>query len=169
MALRKRKECGNDVSTMATACPKCGAVLKKKSGCLSVIVLLFLVFVAIGVVSTLTDRSSASLTTPAASPSQKPTQTASSQPARPKLEVLDCDWATGEFGNRTIRGTVRNNTEKQYGYVQVEINLYDNSGTQVGSTLANVNNLEPNSTWRFEAAVLEDSATKAKVKDVTGF
>jgi hypothetical protein len=34
MALKKCKECGNDVRTKATAGPKCGAVLIKKTGCL---------------------------------------------------------------------------------------------------------------------------------------
>jgi hypothetical protein len=33
-ALKKCKECGNDVRTKATAGPKCGAVLIKKTGCL---------------------------------------------------------------------------------------------------------------------------------------
>ncbi len=153
MALKKCKECGNDVSTQATTCPKCGAVLKKKSGCFSVIILLFLGLV---VISMFSSNQHSKIVNP-------------SIPSRPNLEVLNFDWATGEYGNRLIRGTVRNNTSKQYGYVQVEINLYDQSGTQVGSTMANVNNLEPNGTWQFEAAVLEDSATNAKVKDVTGF
>jgi len=31
MALKKCKECGNEVSTKAESCPKCGAVLKKKT------------------------------------------------------------------------------------------------------------------------------------------
>ena len=85
------------------------------------------------------------------------------------LQVLEINWKTGEFGNRVIQGTVRNNTGRNYKYVQVEINLYDDAGTQVGSTLANVNNLEPNAIWRFEAFVLQESATQAKVQDVTGF
>lgn len=34
MAMGKCKECGNEVSTKAEACPKCGAVLKEKTGCL---------------------------------------------------------------------------------------------------------------------------------------
>jgi hypothetical protein len=50
MALKKCKECGNDVSTEAAACPKCGAVTKKKSGFLRFIggaVLIFITLVAI--------------------------------------------------------------------------------------------------------------------------
>lgn len=53
MALKKCKECGNDVSTKATACPKCGAVLKKKTGCLGYIGAAFLIFIVLGVIGSL--------------------------------------------------------------------------------------------------------------------
>ncbi len=33
MALKKCKECGNEISTKAKECPHCGNVLKKKLGC----------------------------------------------------------------------------------------------------------------------------------------
>mgnify|MGYP000993857118 CR=1 FL=1 len=87
---------------------------------------------------------------------------------KPALEVIEAK-SIRESGVRYVAGTVRNNTNRQYSYVQVEINLYDDSGAQVGSTLANTNNLEPGGTWKFKALVLEDSATKFKIKDVTGF
>lgn len=51
MALKKCKECGNDVSTEAAACPKCGAVIKKKSTFLRFIggaLLIFITLIAIG-------------------------------------------------------------------------------------------------------------------------
>lgn len=85
------------------------------------------------------------------------------------LEVVDFDWKVGEFGNKYLVGTVKNNSGKQYSYAQVEFNLYDESGAQVGSTLANVNNLEPYGMWKFEAIVIEDKATRAKLKGVSGF
>lgn len=55
MALIKCKECGNEVSTEAKTCPKCGARVKPSSGCLPAlayfgggIVVLLLVLAAIG-------------------------------------------------------------------------------------------------------------------------
>lgn len=46
MALVKCKECGNEVSTEAKTCPKCGApVARKPIGCGSAIVLIVLLFV----------------------------------------------------------------------------------------------------------------------------
>ncbi|MEJ5365416.1 MAG: DUF4352 domain-containing protein [Desulfosoma sp.] len=53
MALKKCKECGNAVSTEATACPNCGAVLKKKTGCLGYIGAAFLIFIVLGVIGSL--------------------------------------------------------------------------------------------------------------------
>ena len=64
---------------------------------------------------------------------------------------------------------MRNNTTKTYGYVQVSINLYDASGALIGSTLANVNNLEPGGLWKFRAAVIETGVANWRVLDVTGF
>lgn len=83
--------------------------------------------------------------------------------------VVNWKWKTGEYGNRYIVGTVKNNTNKQYSYVQIEFNLYDKSGAQVGSTMDNINNLEPQGTWKFEAIVMEDKATQAKLKGVSGW
>lgn len=53
MALRMCKECGNEVSTKAASCPKCGAVIKKKNGCLGCLGTAFLIFIALGVIGPL--------------------------------------------------------------------------------------------------------------------
>ena len=45
MGLRKCKECGNEVSTEAASCPKCGAVTKKKTGLLGYIGAAFLILI----------------------------------------------------------------------------------------------------------------------------
>jgi len=85
----------------------------------------------------------------------------------PDLQVIDHSSSKDSIASY-IAGTVKNNTNKTYKYVQVEINLYDASGAQVGSTLANANNLEPNGTWKFKAVTMDDFKTY-KIKDVSGF
>jgi hypothetical protein len=90
------------------------------------------------------------------------------KPAKPKLEVLNVS-STNDGYVKYATGTIRNNTSRTYGYVQVEINLYDKSGAQVGSTIDNINNLEPGKDWKFKAVIFEDSATRFEIKDVTGF
>lgn len=86
---------------------------------------------------------------------------------RPNLEVLSYSSENDGYV-RYVVGEIRNNTKKEYSYVQVEISLYEDE-TLVGSTLDNVNNLEPGATWKFKAPIVEDNANKFKIKDVTGF
>ena len=83
------------------------------------------------------------------------------------LELLDNDWEHDGYLRYAV-GHIRNNTNKTYRYVQISINLYENE-TQVGSTLANVNNLEPGATWEFKALVTADNATSYKITEITGF
>ena len=67
-----------------------------------------------------------------------------------------------------VTGALKNNTSRDLTYVQVEINLFDSSGAQVGSTLANVNNLAAGGLWRFEAVTFQEFS-RFEVADVTGF
>jgi len=58
MAMKKCKECGNEVSTKAESCPKCGAVLKKKTGCLGYIGAGILILFVLGVIGSLMEDDS---------------------------------------------------------------------------------------------------------------
>lgn len=86
---------------------------------------------------------------------------------RPDLEVLSHTY-TSEGYVSYVTGEIRNNTNRKYSYVQVEIGLYSDDAL-VGSTLDNVNNLEPGQVWKFKAIIFEDSANKYKITDITGF
>ena len=61
MALKKCKECGNEVSTKAKKCPNCGAPVKASSsvGCLTIIGVIFL----IGLFGSLFDEKDSTTTT----------------------------------------------------------------------------------------------------------
>lgn len=71
-----------------------------------------------------------------------------------------------------IVGTIKNNRNKRYSYVQVTFNLYDKNGAQLGTAIANINNLDPYGTWRYDAIGLisnvEDVASY-KLGEITGF
>lgn len=77
--------------------------------------------------------------------------------------------ATKDGFSRYVTGTVVNDSAKDFGYVQVEINLIDKSGAVVGSTMANMNNLGPHKTWKFKAMVTDEDAVNFQVKNITGF
>jgi hypothetical protein len=76
--------------------------------------------------------------------------------------------AGGESFTSYVAGSVRNNTDHTYSYVQITIGLYDSADNQVGSTIDNVNGLEPGKIWKFKALVSEDNAASCKILDVTG-
>lgn len=155
MALVKCKECGKEVSNKAKTCPGCGA--KINAAGFSVIKAIGLaVACGIGVLYFIGNNGTGG-------------SAASTSQATSALAATDVAFAKGQFGNRIVTGKVVNTTGKKRSYVQVEVNLFDRAGTQVGSTLANVNNLEPGVTWDFQAPILEDRAVSAKIAGVTSF
>lgn len=85
------------------------------------------------------------------------------------LELIEDHVESGDFGTKYVVGQIKNNADKTYSYVQVTINLYDDSGAQIGSTLDNLNNFEPGGVWKFKAMIFEDDATTYKIKEITGF
>jgi len=67
-----------------------------------------------------------------------------------------------------ITGTVVNRRGKNLRYVQITYKLYDESGAQVGTALANINNLEPGGTWKFEAVGFR-KAKSFKLAELKGY
>ena len=84
------------------------------------------------------------------------------------VEVINYKGEVGEYGNKFIVGTVKNYDNRQYTYVQIEFNLYDQNRVQVGSTIANVSNLEPYGTWRFKT-IVDDATVLVKLKGISKF
>jgi hypothetical protein len=76
---------------------------------------------------------------------------------------------TNPYGFGSVDGTIKNNGGKTYSYVQVTVNLYDSTGAEIGSTMANINNLESGGTWKFSAPVLVKGVSSYKVMEITGF
>lgn len=70
-----------------------------------------------------------------------------------------------------ISGRVKNNTNKNYSYVQVNINLYNENGDLITTTFDNVNNLESGNVWNFKAMIYQDTdnINHYKIVDITGF
>ena len=71
MSLRKCHECGNDVSTEASACPKCGAKIKHEKKPMSKVMLLFLVVIVLGITASIVESEKRETTEKAKTPEQK--------------------------------------------------------------------------------------------------
>jgi hypothetical protein len=122
-------------------------------------------------------NSSSEISSAAESSSEEPEQSAaaltSSEPSsteseKPALEILSVECNVDEYSTHVI-GKLKNNTSKQLTYVQVQYALYDESGNQIGTALANVNGLDAGGTWKFDAIGITGETSKYKLIDLTGY
>nr|DAZ17151.1 MAG TPA: Protein of unknown function (DUF3426) [Caudoviricetes sp.] len=163
-------ECGNPApGTQPNQAAPAAQPKKKKRGCLTAIV----VIVALGIVGAALSQggskgSDSSAVTAGTSQAASTTASVAGNKWDDKFEVKDLAL-NGSGIDAKVTGSIVNKTDKEYGYLQVEINLYDDSGAQIGSTLANVNNLEAKGTWKFEAYTMKEGVKSVKLKDVVGF
>jgi len=78
------------------------------------------------------------------------------------------EGSTGKFGGK-ITGIVENRRKRKLSYAQISFNLYDSSGAQIGSAIANINGLEPGGKWKFEATTFGTDFDKYKFSELSGF
>lgn len=71
-----------------------------------------------------------------------------------EFSIISEEVTTDKYGNQYIEGIIKNNTEKDYSYVQVEFCLYDEDGNQIGTALDNINDLKAGATWKYKATPL---------------
>ena len=163
MAIRKCKECGADVSSSAKECPQCGKDQRNFFMKHKIITFVLIVVVIAGIGGALGGNNT------------NPTNSRTSTSITSEKFTLK-EGHTGssdKYGiSYTIECSIQNNTNKQYSYVQVTFNLYDADGAQIGTALANINNLEANGLWKFKAiGSLGDGKSVAsyKLMEITGF
>lgn len=95
--------------------------------------------------------------------------TTSSSSTKPDIELISDTTESNDFA-WYITGTVKNNTTKEYEFVHIEYILYDDTGAQVGTTTAGINNLEANGILRFKTTyITEKNATKYKLKEISKY
>lgn len=89
------------------------------------------------------------------------------QPYTVTDEALD---SSNEYA-ASITGTLTNNSDQDKSYIQVEYRLYDASGAQIGTALANTNNLKAGGSWKFEALCTQAPSEIAswELSEVSGF
>lgn len=60
----------------------------------------------------------------------------------------------GEYGIKTINGSLKNISGRTLSYVQITFAIYDSDGAQVGTAIDNINNLTAGSVWKYSAISL---------------
>jgi hypothetical protein len=160
---KKCKYCATMIPKDAKICPHC----RKKLGWTWPAKIVLGLFV-LGVIGSIVGKNEPTVKNESSRPAT-PIQAVQTSTPQPKFTLVTWGWETGAYGNHYIAGTIKNNTAETYRYAQVSFNLYDQSDAQVGSTMANINHLEPRGTWKFKAVVIEENAVKAKFNDISAF
>lgn len=138
-----------------------------KKGIGKIVLIVLAVLVVIGVAGTALGGNSDSADAPDATGQAEAQQAEEQEPYTITDETMDTSNAFAVY----IDGTLTNNTDDEVSYIQVEYNLYDADGAQVGTALANTNNLQPGGVWKFEAigTASPDEVASYELMNVTGF
>lgn len=170
--MRKCKHCQSEIDNNAIVCPNCRKSQRTPNWVIALICLVpaLFVFIAVLNIDDLEDTNSDNVTE----------QTQEKKDEKEKTKIIQErftleDGHTGsadEFNmGYYIEGYIRNNTKRKYSYVQVTFNLYDSEGNQLGTAIANINNLEANGRWKFKAIGLNEVENIAsyKLAKITGY
>lgn len=81
------------------------------------------------------------------------------------------DWALqrGDYGNYYIVGIVKNNSSQHFKYAQISFITYNGKGEQIGTSWANISDLEPRGTWKFKAHLTNEEVNTVKFSKITAF
>lgn len=83
------------------------------------------------------------------------------------FEVIESHLEINGYGTYVV-GQIRNNADRTYNIVRINITLYDSSGAQVGSAHAFRKNLDPNGVWNFIASSTAKHAIYYKIAEISG-
>lgn len=143
---------------------------KKKKPIGKIVLIVVVVLVALGAFGSLSggDKGGDSSTSAGAA---KTEQTEEKKPEQEPYTISDETLDTSNPYGVKITGTLVNNTDEDKSYLQIEYNLYDADGAQIGTAYANIDNLKAGGTWKFEAASMETPEDVANWErmDVSGF
>lgn len=82
----------------------------------------------------------------------------------PKLSLSDThlsvDYNDYLGYSATVSGILTNTTNQDFSYVSIEFTIYDVNGYNIGTALANLNNLRAGDSWKFEAMLFNFSNSK---------
>ena len=67
-----------------------------------------------------------------------------------------------------LDGTLKNMTAKKFEKVEVDLNLTDHLGSQIGAIGATVSNLEPQGSANFRVSIHPQNAYNALVREIHG-
>jgi hypothetical protein len=91
--------------------------------------------------------SDSSDTNPSNEKSLSGTKTISSE----KLVILSHELDYSDYGNLVVKGIAKNVAGRDLDYCQLDVKFYDSDNSVIGTSLANIDNLDEGESWKFEA------------------
>lgn len=151
--MKKCKYCQSNIDTNAKICPNC----KKKQGIPKWIIVI-LIIIGIAVVG------SAMSGEDETNDNNNNSNHTNTQEALTLLD--DHSGSVDDEYSYKISGTIKNNKDEEYSYVQIEFYAYDKDGNLIDTCLDNNNGLEANGTWKFSATCF---LTDGNAKDIASY
>lgn len=144
--MKKCKYCQTEIDSKAKICPSC----KKKQGKPKWLIALIVIAVIIIIASVAGGSEENAKEGNVSNGDNKPTE---------KFTYEVTKQYVDEYGmSYYIEGSVKNNKDKDYSYVQIEFVCYDAEGNNLGTAIDNTNNLLGNQTWKFKAMTMFSDA-----------
>lgn len=162
--MKKCKYCKSEIEKDAKICPNC----KKKQNKIPVWVIIIIVVVIFAAIGGSNGSSNNSSNNSNSSTSKKKTE------SKEKFSIIEGTEKgySDDYGFAYyIEGTIQNNTDKTYSYVQVSYNVYDSNNNNLGTCIANNNNLGGKETWKYKAICSGDAKSIAtyKLNEIKGW
>ena len=156
--MKKCKHCQSEIDDKARVCPNCG----KKQG-KPILLIIIIVIIIIAVIATLGG---------AGETENEPSQTGTTEKKENLVLEDGYSGSLDEYGALYyIDGYVKNNSDKDYEYVQIEFTAYDSEGNTLGSCYDNTSSLEADGRWKFKASCVDetDKIASYKLNEITGY
>lgn len=135
--MKKCRYCKSEIDSSAKICPNC----RKKQGIPTWIIVAIVIMILAIIAATSSDNSTNNGDT-------------NSKNSNGQIVEKFSHTVTNEYSDsftHYIEGTVTNNKDKNYSYVQIEFICYDAAGNNLGTALDNTNNLLGKQTWKYKA------------------
>jgi hypothetical protein len=156
--MKKCKFCMTEIDDKAKVCPQCGR--KQPSKAKKIVGIVLLALCAIIVIAAIAGGSG-DKDKPTSAAGTVETQSPENTDPVAKLSYNKLETVTEptegrtNYGSQCINGAIKNTSGKQLSYVGVTFALYDQDGNQIGTAIDNINDLTPDSTWKYTAMTLD--------------
>lgn len=167
--MKKCKYCQSEIDKKAKYCPNC----QKKQSSPKWVIIFIVIFGIIIISSTTSETEKENASEGNVSNSSSEINNDTQKKPTEKFTYEISSQYSDDYGFAYyIEGSVKNNKNKDYSYVQIEFVCYDSDGNNLGTAIDNTNNLLGNQTWKFKAIAMfsdVENVTHCEYHDITGW